>query len=416
MKRMNTLQHRINQFIGTASALALCIGMSQASAQDEIIRGDIPDMPEMQWVPEPEGIQVEQFASDLEVIWNIRFAPDERMWVTERPGRVRIFEQDGSTSDTPWLSIEDITFFQGESGLTGQAFHPDYPETPWVYLMYTYQTEEGPLNRISRFQDLGDRAGEEEILLDGLAAQARGGSHSGGTLEFGPDGKLYAATGDAFERQRSNNLEDPNGAVLRLNPDGSVPADNPWPGNPIWAHGMRNPHGLSWQPDTGLLFAGDHGPTGEDRLMAHDRIIVLQGGEHHGWPVMVGAIDSPEYVDPILAFAPNSSPPGDVLFYDADLMPQFQGDLFVSVLGFQPQDRQNLMRIRFEDESQPTKPTAIERWFNDAEGNSVYGRLRALAVGPDGALYVGTSNHDGRQMTPAKREQPDQILRITPAD
>ena len=81
MKRMNTLQHRINQFIGTASALALCIGMSQASAQDEIIRGDIPDMPEMQWVPEPEGIQVEQFASDLEVVWNIRFAPDERMWV-----------------------------------------------------------------------------------------------------------------------------------------------------------------------------------------------------------------------------------------------------------------------------------------------------------------------------------------------
>ena len=261
--------------------------------------------------------------------------------------------------------------------------------------------------------------GDSTKLLAGsrvIIAQARGGSHSGGTLEFGPDGKLYAATGDAFERQRSNNLEDPNGAVLRLNPDGSVPADNPWPGNPIWAHGMRNPHGLSWQPDTGLLFAGDHGPTGEDRLMAHDRIIVLQGGEHHGWPVMVGAIDSPEYVDPILAFAPNSSPPGDVLFYDADLMPQFQGDLFVSVLGFQPQDRQNLMRIRFEDESQPTKPTAIERWFNDAEGNSVYGRLRALAVGPDGALYVGTSNHDGRQMTPAKREQPDQILRITPAD
>lgn len=399
----------------SVAASLMTLGSGAALAQDEIIRGELPPMPEITWIESPDGYQVEEFATDLQVVWTIRFAPDGRMFVTERPGRVRIIAADGTMDPEPWLSIEERIFFQGESGLTGLAFHPDYPSDPRVYLMYTYMSDEGPFNRISYFTEVEGRAGEETILYDELAAQERGGSHSGGTLQFGSDGMLYVATGDAFERQRSNDLEDLSGAVLRITPEGEVPADNPWPGNPIWAHGMRNPHGLAWQPETGNLFAGDHGPTGEDQLMAHDRIIVLEGGRHHGWPVMVGAIGSPDYVDPILTFVP-SSPPGDVLFYNSDLMPELKNDLFVSVLGFQPQDRQNLMRIRFEDESDPSKPTAIERWFNDGEGNSVYGRLRALAVGPDGALYVGTSNHDGRQMTPSHRETPDRILKITPAN
>ena len=396
---------------------ALCMASANtALAQNEIIRGAIPPMPEITYQPSPEGIQVEEFISDLQVVWTIRFLPDGRLMIAERPGRVRLASADGVLDPQPWLSVEDRVFFQGESGLTGLALHPDYPSVPWVYVMYTYIGENGPRNRISRFNEVNGRAGEETILLDGLAAQERGGSHSGGTLQFGPDGMLYIATGDAFERQRSNDLNDPSGAVLRLTPEGTVPADNPWAGNPIWAHGMRNPHGLSWQPATGRLFTGDHGPTGEDQLMAHDRIVVLEGGRHHGWPVMVGAAGNPDYVDPILTFAPASSPPGDTMFYTADLMPSLENDLFVSVLGFQPVERQNLMRIRFQDPANPLRPTAIERWFNDESGNSVYGRLRALATGPDGAIYVGTSNHDGRQMTAAHREQPDRILRITPAN
>ncbi len=146
------------------------------------------------------------------------------------------------------------------------------------------------------------------------------------------------------------------------------------------------------------------------------RIIVLEEGRHHGWPAVVGAPGLPDYVDPFLTFAPASAPPGDLIFYTGDLMPELKNDLFVSILGFQAQDRQTLMRIRFEDDSDPTRPTALERWFNDEEGSSVYGRLRGLAVGPDGALYVGTSNHDGRQFVERHRELPDRILRITPTD
>lgn len=415
MKIRHTSRQSIHKFILSTMA-GLCLGTSVAAvAQNEIIRGELPPMPEVTYHPSPAGYHVEEFATDLQVVWTIRFAPDNRIWVTERPGRVQILSPEGVRQPQPWLSLEDRIFFQGESGLMGLAFHPQYPQTPWVYVMYTYLTEDGPLNRISRFTDLGEQAGEETILYDGLAAQARGGSHNGGTLQFGADGMLYVATGDAFQRQRSADLDDLAGAVLRITPEGEVPADNPWPGNPIWAHGLRNPHGLSWQPETGRLFTGDHGPTGEDQLMAHDRLVILEGGRHHGWPVMVGAGGLPDYVDPILTWVP-SSPPGDVLFYEGDLMPELKNDLFVSVLGFQPQERQNLMRIRFQDPADPSKPTAIERWFNDGEGNSVYGRLRALAVGPDGALYVGTSNHDGRQMTASHREGPDRILRITPAN
>ncbi len=411
---MNT-SRRIRLIASTILLGAVALTNSGALlAQNEIIRGAIPPMPEISYHPSPAGYKVEEFASDLQVVWTIRFLPDGRMYVTERPGRVRIIAADGTMDAEPWLSIEDKVFFQGESGLTGLALHPRYPEVPWVYVMYTYLTEAGPFNRISRFTETDGRAGEETILHDGLAAQARGGSHSGGTLQFGPDGMLYVATGDAFERQRSNDLNDLSGAVLRIDENGKVPADNPWPNNPIWAHGMRNPHGLTWQPSTGRIFTGDHGPTGEDQLMSHDRIVILEGGRHHGWPIMVGAAGLPDYVDPILTFVP-SSPPGDAMFYTGDLMPELKNDLFVSVLGFQPIERQNLMRVRFEDPADPSRPTAIERWFNDEQGNSVYGRLRALAIGPDGAIYVGTSNHDGRQMTASQREQPDRILRISPA-
>ncbi len=407
----------LNRFLSVLAASFLVMSLAPTSqAQNEIIRGELPPMPSVSYHPQPPGYDVEVFVDGLEVVWSLKFAPDGRLFVTERPGRIRIVSADGDLRPEPWAAFEERVLHEGESGLTGLALHPEYPEQPWIYVMYTAQTGDGPVNRLSRFRDENGRAGEEDILLDGLAVQQSGGSHSGGTLRFGPDGMLYAATGDAFQRQRANDLDDPAGAVLRLTPEGEVPADNPWPDNPIWAHGLRNVHGLDWQPSTGRLFAADNGPTGEDGLRAHDRVLILEAGADHGWPDVVGAPGMEEYVDPILTFAPSSAPPGDLLFYTGERMPELRNDLFLSVLGFQPRDRQTLMRIRFQDPDDPTRPTAIERWFNDEQGNSVHGRLRALAQGPDGALYVGTSNQDGRQMVESHRQSADRILRIVPAD
>jgi quinoprotein glucose dehydrogenase len=200
----------------------------------------------------------ETVATGLVAVWALQFAPDGRLFFTEREGRVRTISPDGVLDPEPWLAVEDRVLFRGESGVMGIALHPRFPEEPWVYVMYTSR-ESGTLqNRISRFREVGGRAGAEEILIDGLAVQTAGGSHSGGTLHFGPDGMLYASTGDAFERQRSEDLGDLAGSVLRLTPGGELPADNPIPGNPIWAHGVRNIHGIDWQPGTGAVFAADH--------------------------------------------------------------------------------------------------------------------------------------------------------------
>jgi glucose/arabinose dehydrogenase len=380
-----------------------------SAQQEPILRGELPSMPEVRYLPSPPGLETTTFASGLEVIWALDFASDGRLFLTERPGRIRVVGAGGTLEPQPWATLDVV--HEGESGLMGLALHPNFPTEPWVYVMYTARTPDGMENRVSRIREVGGRGGEEEILLGGIPVA---GNHSGGTLRFGPDGMLYIAAGDTFDRDRATNLDDLAGSVLRLTPQGAVPPDNPFPGNPIWAYGVRNPHGLDFQPGTGQLFAADHGPSGEDGARAHDRLIILEAGRHHGWPAVIGAAGDARYVDPFLTFVP-ASPPGDLRFYDADLMPELRGDLFVSVLGFTPVGAQNLMRVRFQDPADPLRVTAIERWFNDEAGNPVYGRLRGLAVGPDGALYVGTSNRDGRSFGRTPDPQDDRILRIAPA-
>jgi len=407
--RLNTTARTIRNAVLLLPGLVL-LPTGDAAAQDqEIIRGDLPPMPEITYHPEPEGLQVETFISDLEVVWAMQFAPDGRLFLTERPGRVRVVSADGTLDPEPWATFNVL--HEGESGLMGLALHPDFPSEPWVYLMYTAQLDNGIENRVVRLRELDGRGVEEEILVGEIPAT---GNHSGGSLFFGPDGMLYVATGDVFQRERSADLDDLAGKVLRITPEGAVPGDNPFPGNPVWAYGLRNPHGFDIQPGTGRLFAADHGPTGEDGTRHHDRVIVLEEGRHHGWPAVVGAPGIEDYVDPFLTFVP-ASPPGDILFYDADLMPELRGDLFISVLGFTAQGAQTLLRVRFEDPSDPQFPTTVERWFHDGEGNSIYGRLRGMTVGPDGALYIGTSNLDGRLFAGSPREGDDRILRIFPA-
>jgi quinoprotein glucose dehydrogenase len=177
----------------------------------------------------------------------------------------------------------------------------------------------------------------------------------------------------------------------------------------VWARGLRNPNGLAFQPRTRTLFAGDHGPTSEwgaPRIMDRDELNVIRKGANYGWPLVVAAAKQPDLVDPIISWIP-STPPGALLFYDGDLLPAFKGDLFYSSL-----TGQALLRIRFQDPAGPDRVTAVERWFNTGpRGTSVYGRLRALTTGPDGAIYVGTSNRDGRGFP---NDGDDRVLRIVP--
>ncbi len=383
--------------------------------------GDDLPMPPESFHPEPDGVEVTVVAEGLEVIWGMEFAPDGRLFLTERPGRVRVVDAEGRLHPEPWLHLPEVAD-EGEGGLMGLALHPEFPGEPWVYLMYTADTDEGRVNRISRVREVDGRGGEEEILLGDLPA---GVNHNGGRLRFGPDGHLYAGLGELWDRDRAQDLADPAGSILRVDATGGIPPDNPWDGSPIWAYGLRNVQGITFHPETGALFAADHGPSGEWRvpLIRHrDEINIVRRGGNYGWPLAVGAPGEPSLEDPLLLFTP-AAPPGDLLFYppggsarpegggdhgESPEMPsrfseEWAGDLFFSTLR-----SETLIRIRFQD---PHGPSEVQRWFVDETGESVMGRLRALAVSPDGALYVGTSNRDGRGTV---REGDDRVVRLVP--
>ena len=325
----------------------------------------------------------------------------EALFLTEKAGRIRVIGPDGRLDPEPWVTVEDVTAEIRENGLNGLALHPQFPDEPWVYVMYTVERGGDEVtNRVSRFREVDGRGADEDVILDDIPGAT---NHNGGRIKFGPDGMLYIGTGDARDRTRAQNLDNVGGSILRLTPDGGVPADNPWPGNPIWAYGFRNPLGIAFRQGDGQLFVADHGPTTEwePRIGAFDEINIVAKGANYGWPRVVGAPGVEGLVDPILSWIP-SVPPGDMVFHD--------GHLYVTALWSEA-----LVRVSFEDASDRNRVTRVERWFNSrvwrdgVMSESLYRRVRALAVGPDGALYMGTSNRDGR-LEPEPYD--DRVLRI----
>ena len=385
---------------------ALGSGLDTAQGQDDRpILGNLPALPLEIYHLNPPGVTVETVAEGLDVVWGLQFAPDGRLFLTEKAGRIRIVGPDGALDPVPWVTVQSVTAEIRENGLNGLALHPGFPEEPWVYVMYTVDRGgEQVTNRVSRFREVDGRGAEEQIILDDIPGAT---THNGGRIKFGPDGMLYIGTGDARDRSRAQNLDNVGGSILRLTPEGGIPADNPWPGNPIWAYGFRNALGIAFRPDDGQLFVADHGPTTEwePRIGAFDELNIVEKGANYGWPRVVGAPGVADYVDPILSWIP-SVPPGDLIFHN--------GDLYLTALWSEA-----LIRIRFQDRADPNRVTSVERWFNSrvwrdgVASESLYGRVRALTVGPDGAIYLGTSNRDGR-LEPEPFD--DRVLRIVVGD
>ncbi len=369
---------------------ALLAGAAPADAAG-IVRGPQPQSVTDQFVPKPEGLSASDWVTGLDIPWSLVFLPDGRALVSERPGRIRLIDR-GTVAPDPVASFEVVQ--GGEGGLLGLALDPDYPKRPYLYAMMTVEKGGKHVDRVVRLRFDGTHAKFDGALVDDIPA---GRFHDGGRITFGPDGMLYIGTGDSTHREIAQEKSSLGGKILRITPDGAPAPGNPFPDAPlVYTLGHRNVEGLAWEKQTDTMFESEHGPSGEDGLHAHDEINVIRKGANYGWPIVVGAPGRPGLTDPLIAWNDRTTPPSGIAFW--------HDRLYVATLGSDA-----LVRVTLAHHGAEWKVATVERLFNDGT-NSRYGRLRAAVVGPDGALYVLTSNRDGRG---EPREGDDKILRIT---
>jgi aldose sugar dehydrogenase len=332
------------------------------------------------------------FVKNLDTPWQLAFAPDGRVFFTERPGRVRVVKN--GVLET-WLDLSNIVE-QSESGLLGIALDPNFSTNGYVYIAYTYTTAASKFtNRLVRCKEnsVTQKGAEERILIDSISGQQ---NHNGGPIKFGPDGKLYWTVGDGFDDQKPQNLNSLNGKILRLNGDGSIPADNPFPNSFIWTYGHRNVQGLAWQEGTNTLFVTEHGPSSPLEC-CNDEINIVEKGKNYGWPIIKGTQTKPGMVNPIFYSGASITwaPAGAIFVKQGKWKGSF---LFVGLRG------ETLYRAVI-DPADNRKILRVEEYMKQ-----VYGRLRDIAEAPDGKLYICVSNKDGRG-TP--KAEDDRIITLT---
>ena len=353
---------------------------------------------------------IEIVAENLNIPWAIDFAPDGRIFFTERSGgetagttregAIRIIEN-GNLLDEPALIL---TVERREGGVLGLALDPNFDENQYVYVYYTKKFAPFPkdflsekFNRLSRFIEIDNKLENEKILIDKIPGSH---THDGGRISFGPDGKLYATTGDIKIPELSQDLNSLAGKILRINSDGTIPEDNPFENSPIFSYGHRNPQGLDWEKSTGKLVSTEHGPSGEYGWQGRDEINVIESGKNYGWPNISGDMSDDKYVSPLYQTGQEMTlAPSGASFYNSDKYPEWQGKLFVATLA-----GKHLRILDLDLEKNIVKSNKI--FLNDS-----FGRLRDVVEGPDGNLYILTSNQDGRG-NPQPND--DRILKIIP--
>jgi len=339
-------------------------------------------------------IHLATVASGLEHPWAMTWLPDGRMLVTERPGRVRIVDADGTLS--PALANVPEVFAQGQGGLLDVILDPGFAENRLIYLSYAEPGEGGAGTAVARAR-LGEGGLEEVTVIFRQAPKLGGGAHFGSRLVFAPDGNLFITTGERNQRPMSQQLDRHQGKVIRIRPGGGVPPDNPFVGRSearpeIWSYGHRNLQGAALHPETGLLWTVEHGAMGGDELNQP------RPGRNYGWPVItygrdytgrrIGEGTTKEGMEqPVHYWDPSIAPSG-MAWYTGDRFPAWRGDLFVGSLKFGL-----LVRLELEGE----RVTHEERMLQGLDT-----RIRDVRQGPDGLLYLLTDESNGK------------ILRIEP--
>ena len=381
--------------------LLMFFSLSAAGCSAADGEADFPIISSSENVP---PLKVETVAENLEIVWSIVFAPDGRIFFTERPGRVRVIEN-GKLRAAPFYTIPDIEL-SGESGLMGMTLHPNFAENHYVYLAYAYNdTANEHSVRVVRYRETSDTLVEPKTIIEAIPASKY---HAGTRLKFGPDAKLYLTTGDATKQERAQNLASINGKTLRLNDDGTIPADNPFVNQKdarpeIWTYGHRNAQGLDFQPETGLMFQTEHGPSLIDgvslfKRTGGDEVNIVERGKNYGWDKISHNMTKAGMETPIIQFSPAIAPASG-MFYRGNLFPEFKNNFFFGAL-----KGEMIVRLVMDGRRIVSRDDLLKKQ---------YGRIREVTEAPDGSIYFSTSNRDGRG-NPTNVD--DRILRIIPAD
>ncbi|MDW3192987.1 MAG: PQQ-dependent sugar dehydrogenase [Cytophagales bacterium] len=344
----------------------LFMGCSSDDGSDTINPIDSPDsLPAFRTV-----------VSDLSVPWEMLWGSDDFLWVTERSGRVnRINPETGDRSVI--ANLTSIVEQSGDSGLLGMALNPDFPNNPFVYVVYTYR-DAGNFNaRLVRYTYADGGMENETILLNNIPASSR---HNGARIVITPDNHILMTTGDTGNPSLSQNINSLAGKLLRLNLDGSIPTDNPYPNSHIYSIGHRNAQGLMVHPN-GMIYSSEHGPTTDDEIN------IIEAGSNYGWPDVLGTIDNPDeqafalntpVMESIANWTPNIAP-SDILWYSSERIPAWNNRLLLASLR-----EQTLFALTLSDDG---RQVVEEQRYFERE----FGRIRDIVMAPDGRLFIATN-------------------------
>jgi glucose/arabinose dehydrogenase len=330
-------------------------------------------------------------AENLEVPWGIAFlpaspasGPDGGFLVTERVGRVRLIDKNFNLLAEPVLTLSVVQRIQGEGGLHGIVLHPDFEKNKFVYIYYTYESSNGQtLNRVERYILENNKLVQNKAIIDRIPGSL---FHDGGRIKFGPDNNLYITTGDAQNPELAQDTNSLAGKILRVTDEGDIPSDNPF-GNAVYSYGHRNPQGIAWDEENNL-WSTEHGRSGA--LSGLDEVNLIEKGKNYGWPEIQGDEERNGMEKPILHSGTSDTwaPACAVILENRLFFSGLRGEAL------------------YETVTENKQTSGLKEHFKNE-----YGRIRECILGPDGMLYITTSNRDGRGDV---RDGDDKILRVNP--
>jgi len=368
------------QIVGIAGALIF-----SAVVLTDSLPSNPPPLPEPTINP-----TVTILATNFDKPWSIAFA-DEKIFISEKSGKIRVVtinqqitddanSETISLLDSPLISLQTPEIFGG--GLLGITTHPNFSNNHFLYAYYTYEENENLWNKIIRITEEDNKSAEVVTIMDKIPGSA---FSNGGVIKFGPDGKLYVGTGSVTDSSdEPQNLNSLTGKILRLNDDGTIPSDNPFEESYIFSLGHRNPTGFAWN-EQGLMYATESGPT------KNDEINMIKAGSNYGWPEVQCFSNNENFVNPLECFDPGLEP-GGIIFYSGDKL-----------------DIKNKMILASQKATILFKAEITENDVNLERILSGVGRIRDVGQGPDGYVYIITTNTDGKAF-PAPDD--DKLLRI----